>query len=191
MATSGASFSSGHWVPTGCLMPSPEFSSGPRARCWRRWWSMSSNIAGARVSRTGRFARQPGIRPHRQTGDERASGRRLGGASVIRAAMQAARVGGRPRPCLHDRQTVTHCSLRCVAFDRRYPPYLRASSPTRACGCSRPRTYSRITTSSAGHGGPERSAPRRSRSARCPFGSWSPGSQRCFATTARTSPRQS
>ena len=79
----------------------------------------------------------------------------------------------------------------CVAFDRRYPPYLRASSPKRACGRSRPRTYSRITTSSAGHGGPERSAPRRSRSARCPFGSWSPGSQRCFATTARTSPRQS
>jgi len=42
-------------------------------------------------------------------------------ASVIRAAMQAARVGGRPQPCLHDRQTVTHCSLRCVAFDTRYP----------------------------------------------------------------------
>ena len=61
----------------------------------------------------------------------------------------------------------------------------------RACGRLRPRTYSRITTSSAGHGGPERSAPRRLRSARCPFGSWSPGSQRCFATTARTSPRQS
>jgi hypothetical protein len=49
----------------------------------------------------------------------------------------------------------------------------------------------RITTSSAGHGGPSRRALRSSRAARCPFGNWSPGSQRHAATMARTRIRHS
>jgi hypothetical protein len=46
-----------------------------------------------------------------------------------------------------------------------------------------------ITTSSAGHGGPARRAPRSSCPARFPFGSWSSRSQRHAATIARTSRR--
>jgi hypothetical protein len=49
----------------------------------------------------------------------------------------------------------------------------------------------RITTSSAGHGGPSRRALRSSRPARCPFGNWSPGSERHAATMARTRTRHS
>jgi hypothetical protein len=49
----------------------------------------------------------------------------------------------------------------------------------------------RITTSSAGHGGPSRRALSSSRAARCPFGNWSPGSQRHAATIARTRIRHS
>jgi len=49
----------------------------------------------------------------------------------------------------------------------------------------------RITVSSAGHGGPSRRARRSSRAARCPFGSWSSGSQRDAATIARTRIRHS
>ncbi len=56
-------------------------------------------------------------------------------------------------------------------------------------GCSR--TQSRITTSSAGHGGPSRRARRSLCAARCPFGNSSPASQRHAATIARTRVRQS
>src|SRR5215469_13227970 len=48
-----------------------------------------------------------------------------------------------------------------------------------------------MTTSSAGQGGPARRPLRSARAARCPFGSWSAGSQRHAATMASTRTRHS
>ena len=56
---------------------------------------------------------------------------------------------------------------------------------------TRRRTQSRITTSSAGNGGPSRRALRSLCAARRPFGNSSPGSHRHAATIARTMVRQS
>jgi hypothetical protein len=76
-------------------------------------------------------------------------------------------------------------------FDRRQsatrPSRTQQSAQSTTGRC----TSRRITTSSAGHGGPSRRALRSSRAARCPFGNWSPRSQRHAATIARTRTRHS
>src|SRR5207247_9417867 len=68
-------------------MPSPEFSSGPRARCWPRSWWAGSSVAGVRRGVVRPPLRPSRIPPARPAGYEQPTGRRPGVASRVVLAL--------------------------------------------------------------------------------------------------------